>query len=508
MKKLSVTLLALCGTFSFVPGASAEDCKKVPTCESLGFTQNVAECSGAALKCPWDLSLAACKAVELEAPLPFIYGDGLISKKVLANKKPVGVVFDETNKLAIALSDVEKDGTAGFETMYWSDTYCDIPNLANCQYDANDEAVDSCGADGRANTDAILAAKDSCGIAYAAKAVNDYTPSDCSADFCKKNQWFLPSMGELANVYKNRAEIDASLALLKDNTTVAVSSRYLWSSTEYDETKAWRFRMASGSRINGNKDQYEFVRPVVYYGEDKAQPVTCAVGSILGNDQLCYSPDTGMPDGVKAIGVVFDTTKQLAVSLTTVTPAVKWSEKTCDVPELQNCTSINCGTGGWENTNAMGTAGYSDACSDMNPLANLAAANYTAPGCDKVFCSQGQWHLPSISELETIIDIVAVKGNPIDKGLAAAGGVLFFVTSYWSSTEHSASSAWATGINTNGAGMPKTMSAFVRPVLYYGPDDVCIVANCKTCKDRNMGSCAVCNSGYTASPLAGVCLKN
>lgn len=56
MKKLSIQIMALCSVFGFASGVMAEDCKPAPDCAALGFTQNAADCSGDALKCPWDLT--------------------------------------------------------------------------------------------------------------------------------------------------------------------------------------------------------------------------------------------------------------------------------------------------------------------------------------------------------------------------------------------------------------------------------------------------------------------
>ena len=67
--------------------------------------------------------------------------------------KPVGIVFDTTNKLAVALKDIDSSGSAGSMTMNWSTSDYDIPALGNC---TNSTDLTICGVDGRANTTAIL----------------------------------------------------------------------------------------------------------------------------------------------------------------------------------------------------------------------------------------------------------------------------------------------------------------------------------------------------------------
>ncbi|OLA80153.1 MAG: hypothetical protein BHW57_04515 [Azospirillum sp. 47_25] len=168
MKKLSIQIMALCSVFGFASGVMAEDCKPAPDCADLGFTQNAADCSGDALKCPWDLTKAACKAGDESEdikedikPVPCAVGSILgndqlcYEDKLPDGVKPVGIVFDTDNKLAVALTDVSNSGSASSTTMTmnWSASYYDIPALGNC---TNIMDLTTCGVDGRANTMAIL----------------------------------------------------------------------------------------------------------------------------------------------------------------------------------------------------------------------------------------------------------------------------------------------------------------------------------------------------------------
>ncbi len=58
--KMSLCVSVFCCATSYSLMAQAA-CVQPPSCEELGFTVDAAKCSGAALKCPWDLSKAACK---------------------------------------------------------------------------------------------------------------------------------------------------------------------------------------------------------------------------------------------------------------------------------------------------------------------------------------------------------------------------------------------------------------------------------------------------------------
>ncbi len=207
--------------------------------------------------------------VSPTAELPLLYGDGTVSKEILSGKTPIGVVFDTANRLAVALTDVKKDGTAGSETMEWSSSYCDTPGLQNCTateipYGTNLTPI-TCGVDGRLNTNAILAS--SCnGTTYAATATNNYQPTGCTKDFCKKSKWFLPSFRDLQNIYLQKTQVEASLTLLKSNGATDIGTKYYWSSTEYNGYGAWLFTMSNGFRNYYTKNSNrESVRPVIAY---------------------------------------------------------------------------------------------------------------------------------------------------------------------------------------------------------------------------------------------------
>ena len=150
--------------------------------------------------------------------------------------KPVGIVFDTTNKLAVALKDIDSSGSAGSMTMNWSTSDYDIPALGNC---TNSTDLTICGVDGRANTTAILNCG-SCDSTPAATATNSYEPSGCSKDFCKKTNWFLPSMRDLITLYNAKSYVNASLSLTASSgAKILTESSYYWSSTEYSGNGVW-----------------------------------------------------------------------------------------------------------------------------------------------------------------------------------------------------------------------------------------------------------------------------
>ena len=277
MNKLS--LLLMLGTALTPWSTNATDCVVAPDCASLGYTMSASDCKDKiAVKCPSDSSKVFCKAeAVVSLGLPILYGDGTVSKEILSGKTPIGVVFDETNKFAVALTDVKQDGSAGTETMYWSSGACDTPGLQNCGTseisNGNDLISISCGADGRANTDAILASTCN-GTTYAATAVNSYQPGGCTKDFCKKTKWFLPSLSDLQNIYRVKDQLDKTLGSLGTVSATNIGNKYYKSSTEMSASIVWVFDMGYAYRRRDfGKQTPHNVRPVIYYGESKG--MTC-----------------------------------------------------------------------------------------------------------------------------------------------------------------------------------------------------------------------------------------
>ena len=281
MKKLSRQIMVLCSVFGFTSGVMAEDCKPAPDCADLGFAQNAADCSGDALKCPWDLTKAACKAGDESEdikPVPCAIGAILGNDQLCYSPntgtpdgvKPVGIVFDTINKLAVALTNVNKDGSACdtwslmlMSTAYSSTSEYNIPTLGNCTSSTD---LTTCGADGRANTTAILNCGNICGTTPAATAANSYEPSGCSKDFCKKTKWFLPSMRDLIALYNAKSYVNASLSLTASSGATTLTESYYWSSTEFSSDYAWILNVHSGFRGSYGKSYNNiYVRPVVKY---------------------------------------------------------------------------------------------------------------------------------------------------------------------------------------------------------------------------------------------------
>ena len=174
-----------------------------------------------------------------------LYGDGTTSYNIISGKTAIGVVFDEAERLAIALKPVHKllpnsscarDDVICSEqwtgVMFYEDVSPDFYSdsaAENCEFVAVNNASDyaACGANGRINTTLLLNTEKSPHIPV--DLVNNYEPAGCVSYFCKKTNWFLPSIKELSSIFDVREELDNTLTLLGQK---ALDRWHYWSSTE------------------------------------------------------------------------------------------------------------------------------------------------------------------------------------------------------------------------------------------------------------------------------------
>ena len=199
-------------------GTAEAACIQTPSCSSLGYSSS-SSCSGG-VKCPfgnyWNCTASENKTeltnkiTELEKQLTeikrhinssscqvgnILYSDFTCNSYVVANKTPIGVVFDIVNNLAVALEQKEK--------VAWSTTNFDIPALMPyVDYKSYYE--------GKKNTKAIY---DYC------KANNKSCPAveyayTYKTEGTSEGDWYLPAYLELESLMNNKDSINKSLGLL------------------------------------------------------------------------------------------------------------------------------------------------------------------------------------------------------------------------------------------------------------------------------------------------------
>lgn len=179
------------------------------------------------------------------------------------------------------------------------------------------------------------------------------------------------------------------------------------------------------------------------------------VGDILFSDMSCGS---SMVDGKRAIGVIFEPDRRLAVALTTTTKV--WSTEYFDVSGLQNITSSSEALADWNGKNNTKTImTYCIANSKSCPAAEYAA-NFSTLGTQG-----GDWYLPALGELNALYS----HKTAVNEGLTKAKGTVLQDNWRWSSSETDGSWAWGQRFSDGnvGSGYHKGNSIYVRPVLAF-----------------------------------------
>ena len=230
---------------------AAIDCAAPPTCDELGYAYSADWCKDqAVLKCPFDNAKVFCG--EPKDPDPsvtctvgaILYNDLKCYDEVPSGKTAIGVVFNTSKRLAIALNHKGSISWGGHGT--------DIPGLNNCAPDLykNCDRFSS----GKENTATIVAALGS--------------SSSLAAGYCSTNTtgklmqgtWFLPTISELITLYENGTTINAAMTAA-GGTKIPTSNAWYWSSTEYSSNDALLLYMSNGrvsydSKLNSNSKYY------------------------------------------------------------------------------------------------------------------------------------------------------------------------------------------------------------------------------------------------------------
>jgi hypothetical protein len=245
--------------------------------------------------------------------------------------------------------------------------------------------------------------------------------------------WFLPSKGELNQMYVNRIAIGGFVAA------------YYWSSSENAAPFAWYQTFGQGQQFGLSKSSASYLRPVRAFAATLAP--ACADGGV------CAVGDTGpgggkvfyvQASGTFACGAALSSTcKYLEAAPTSGTAAwtdapYAWSGNTSEAIGA-DAQGTAIGTG-YRNTQAMVTQ------SSTADRAGTIARAYRGPN------NLSDWYLPSKNELNQLY---------IEK--ARIGG--FSTDWYWSSSEVDATEAWPQYFG-NGLqyGYFKTPLVYVRPV--------------------------------------------
>lgn len=468
MKKYIIMFACIGSFLNITEGNSAElNCVKgaalgadsAADCEALGYTmtsiatsrepdKDIEICGDGRISyCPSDKTKIFCTP---KSPLPILYGDGSLSNFILKNKTPVAIVFDEMNKLAVALTNVKQDGTPGDENMPWSSVTGNTP-IMDCTYSSYKNEI--CGKSGRLNTNVLL--KETSGTYYAAKAVNAYQPKGCTADFCKKGKWFLPSLVEYTRYYRQFYLLNVSGAILASPINME------WLSSENSSNYAYAGYVTKNKVSDSAKQS---VRPIVYYGSGD---IVLPVQPILyGDGTVSKTPVSGKTP----IGIVFDETKRLAIALTDIkkngtagSETMRWGRDVINKnTSLKNCKSEDldtCDPDGRTNTTTI-----LKLVSSTDENAFNAVNKFEPSGCSAAFCKKTKWFLPSMREWRLIESKEIESTGALNVGTAFKR---FIDGSYWASNESGDYKDDGTYAWTTDKDVSKSLNTYVRPAIKY-----------------------------------------
>ena len=264
-------------TFMLLNGVAEAACIQTPSCSSLGY-ESTSSCSGG-IKCPfgnaWNCNLInkinsintqitnlTTKITTLEEKIvtiensvsssncivgDILYSDKSCEPNVIATKKPIGVVFDRVNKLAIALE-------SSPSKMEWSEEYFYIPGFDSI----TSESEATADWQGKNNTRVVLEYCKANGKSCPAfEYVNSYKTEGTQA-----GDWYLPAAGELNAIYGNKDVLNITLGKIGGTK---LEEGFYWSSSEILSDLAWfGLRLWCCGEAN-KKDSYYYVRPVLAF---------------------------------------------------------------------------------------------------------------------------------------------------------------------------------------------------------------------------------------------------
>ena len=202
-------------------------------------------CTNGGVTCPSGQTCNSTSKLCEEAGAPILYSDMTTSRDLISGKTPIGVVFDESRRLAVYLRESRNVEWQASRVMGKDVSLIDIPGLTNI----SNETSAKNDFNGKSNTDIIYnyiknhSNRDAWSFYY---NINSYYVT--SAD---SGKWYVPALGELLLLQKNKDAVNLTLGkiqgshLLETDPGAVMYERY-WSSDEYSQDHAWYITMPSG----------------------------------------------------------------------------------------------------------------------------------------------------------------------------------------------------------------------------------------------------------------------
>ena len=183
------------------------------------------------------------------------------------------------------------------------------------------------------------------------------------------------------------------------------------------------------------------------------------IGDVLYDDKSCAIDINNLDPNRTPIGVVYDVSRKLAISLEQGS-SLKWASEYHDIPGLTNYNSSSAVQGDYNGkSNTSKIIAHGDSNGYDTPAADYAY-NYSTTGTNK-----GDWYLPAGGELQLIYNNRTTLNNSLSK----VRGTQLATSSYWSSSEHGSSLyAWLLAFGSGGWDNDyKFYTNYARPVLAY-----------------------------------------
>ena len=275
----------------------------------------------------------------------------------------------------------------------------------------------------------------------------DHTTPHPAADFCDSSvahsraDWYLPSMGELANAVSNGTLIGGictnggSCA----GTTGSANNTYYWSSSEINSSTSYLYSFQSNNISTGTKTTGNSVRCIRRIS-NVATPAAAACDGTQAYGTVC-------PDGTIYVGP----TRGGSMMATRCDAGQHWNGSACEGKRA----AISFGSGSSATFRDTDLANYSTGDGVVNTSTlvaedahadAVASPHPAAQYChDLVAYGYSDWYLPSVGELSQVIALGAANGiceNNAAPATCHDNDAQSYSRHYWSSTEYEPNRAY------------------------------------------------------------------
>lgn len=275
--------------------SKAQTCAVIPSCDQLGYDRTLSECASSALPCPFDKTKYFCLTTDELNEIAgkgvcdnpnvgdILYSDMSCSTELVSGKTPIGIIFNTTFRLAIALNESEPV-PAGYGIEFGNGNSGGIAHVcANIDYDTTSGfdgfwLSSHVGGDwsGKINTKQLIMANEERNLndSYIGFDINFDCPwldyiSAYSTVGTKPGEWYIPAISELDDIYKKKEQLNQKLTkvggkILSDNsywTSSLGSTNFI----PIDFSSGQRFPPSCCETLDSDSLEKDLIRPVLAF---------------------------------------------------------------------------------------------------------------------------------------------------------------------------------------------------------------------------------------------------